>query len=103
MEMEKEVNIESPPNKKPLHIILFFVINLYFAFALVPFLASGNQPKRNTDRLNVYIVDMDKSIVGSSLLDTANLLAGGDYFPTFQVKSTYTSIEDVKKDVLNGK
>ena len=52
--------------KKSIGIFLF--LTLYFALICTPFLAASSNPDRNYARFQVFLVDFDGGVLGSSLL-----------------------------------
>lgn len=52
--------------KKSIGIFLFLTI--YFALICTPFLAASSNPDRNYSRFQVFLVDFDGGVLGSSLL-----------------------------------
>lgn len=86
----------------PLHIILFFVINIWFSFVIAPFLAAGSQPDRNLDRIHIFIADNDGGDVGMALQNWAtNILERTEFFYYFDFIST-TDANLIKHKVRYG-
>lgn len=92
----------APP--KPLPLILFLALPLFFALGVGPLLGAVHDPQRNVGRWSVLVADLDGGIVGSSLLSALQGAAasGVGAFPTLDIQ-TASSPEELRAAVRDGR
>ncbi len=61
-------------HKKPVPLILFFFLSLYYCLVIGPFLAAVSDPLKNMHNLHILIADFDGGVVGTAFIDWIHTL-----------------------------
>eukprot|EP01034_Spumella_vulgaris_P029132 gene29132-36125_t len=90
--------------KRPVPLILFVFLSLYYSLAVGPYLAAVSDPAQNVENLHILVANFDNGQVGSAFIEWINdLQRSNKGIPTFDfVDPSTTSPDQLQRNVLNG-
>lgn len=105
LSVNKQGKVVDRLHKKPVPLLLFLTLCVFYCVSVTPYFAAVSNPLRNLKYLNIQVVNFDDGPVGAAFVDFFQTLQdNGQEQPNLRFfdATDYSSVDELQDGVLDG-